>query len=138
MSVLERWLHFAGAPQPHAAHGCLQCGRCCESFGGHLHASRADLERWRELGREDLLRRVTAIGWLWLDPETGEMEERCPFLERTGPDTARCAIHDVKPDICRDYPTLAHGRRCLRGVFLGVGAIVCAGEVLSPVLTLVA
>jgi Fe-S-cluster containining protein len=57
-------------------------------------------------------------GWIWLDPETGGLEERCPFLTATGPTTTLCAIHDVKPDICRDYPTLAHGRRCLRGVFL--------------------
>lgn len=97
---------------------CRSCGRCCEAFGGHLQASRADLERWRRLGREDLLRRVSPIGWIWIDPATGALEPSCPFLERTGPTTARCAIHEIKPDICRDYPTLAHGRRCLSGVFL--------------------
>jgi Fe-S-cluster containining protein len=118
VGALERWLRL-GEPRPPAERRCLGCGRCCEAFGGHLHASRADLERWRDLGREDLLRRVSAIGWMWIDPETGTLEERCPFLERTGPDEARCTIHEIKPDICRDYPTLAHGHHCLRGVFLG-------------------
>jgi Fe-S-cluster containining protein len=99
--------------------GCLRCGRCCEAFGGHLHASKADLERWTRLGRTDLLRRVGPVsGWIWLDPDSGRLEETCPFLTPIGPDTAICSIQDVKPDICRDYPTVAHGRRCLRGGFL--------------------
>jgi Fe-S-cluster containining protein len=118
----------AGGAPPRAG-GCLRCGRCCESFGGHLHVSKADLERWTRLGRDDLLRRVGPVsGWIWLDPQTGLLEESCPFLERTGPDTAICSIHEVKPDICRDFPTLAHGRRCLRGGFLAWGALAVWGE----------
>jgi Fe-S-cluster containining protein len=111
--------------------GCLCCGKCCELFGGHLNASKADIERWRNLGREDLLNRVNRLGWIWVDPETKRREEKCPFLRRTGPETAYCTIHDVKPDICRAYPTLAHGRRCPRGVFLNsmvfLGAILAEG-----------
>lgn len=110
---------------------CRGCGRCCEAFGGHLQASKADLERWRKLGREDLLRRVSPIGWLWIDPATGEFEPSCPFLERTDPEHAFCAIHDIKPDVCRDYPTLAHGRRCLSGVFLSSAGAVLSSEVLA-------
>ena len=112
---------------PGPAKQCLGCGRCCESFGGHLEASRHDVERWRRLGREDLLRRVSPIGWIWIDPATGKLESACPFLQRTGPDRAICTIHEIKPDMCRDYPTLAHGRRCLRGVFLGAAAAVSTG-----------
>lgn len=119
MEIARRLLGFAFGPPATADRACLRCGRCCESFGGHLNASRADLARWRRLGREDLLRRVSAIGWIWIDPETGLLEKACPFLERVGPDRQICTINDVKPDMCRDYPTLAHGRRCLRGVFLG-------------------
>jgi Fe-S-cluster containining protein len=129
MRGLMRWLAgpLARGAAPERARrdsgrGCLGCGRCCDSFGGHLQASEADLARWRALGRDDLLARVSAIGWIWIDPATGSLEERCPFLVRTGPDAATCAIHDVKPDICRHYPTLAHGRRCLRGVFLSWSA----------------
>ncbi len=118
MQIAKRLLGVAaGAPRVEG-HRCLCCGRCCESFGGHLNASRPDLARWRRLGRTDLLRRVSAVGWIWIDPETGLLERSCPFLERVGPDRQLCAIEDVKPDMCRDYPTLAHGRACLRGVFL--------------------
>lgn len=118
MQIAKRLLEIVSGPSGVAGHPCLCCGRCCESFGGHLNASKADLARWRRLGRTDLLRRVSAIGWIWLNPETGSLEPSCPFLERVGPDRAICSINDVKPDVCRDYPTIAHRRQCLRGVFL--------------------
>lgn len=98
--------------------GCACCGRCCTYFGGHLHASDHDLKRWRQQGREDLLSRVNLLGWIWVDPETGQMLDPCPFLEQADEQRWICSINDTKPDICRDYPTLAHGKRCLRGVFL--------------------
>jgi Fe-S-cluster containining protein len=97
---------------------CGCCGDCCRAFGGHLNASRADQERWRSEGREDLLCRVNRLGWIWYDPETGKPEEICPFLVQSDPETAVCGIHETKPAMCRDYPTVAHGRRCLHGVFL--------------------
>jgi Fe-S-cluster containining protein len=125
MQIARRLLEIAFGPSRVAGHACVRCGRCCEAFGGHLNASRADLARWRRLGREDLLRRVSAIGWIWIDPETGLLEKACPFLERVGPGRRICAINDVKPDMCRDYPTLAHGRQCLRDGFLG-WAVLCA------------
>lgn len=98
------------------APGCRACGACCEHFGGHLRASKPDLERWRAEGRDDLLSRVNRLGWLWVDPASGAPLERCPFLERIDPESARCAIHHTKPEMCRAYPTLAHGLQCLRGI----------------------
>ena len=97
---------------------CLCCGECCEAFGGHLNASKADLERWRSQGRVDLFSRVNRLGWIWCNPQTGQPETRCPFLKRSEAGTALCSINETKPDICRDYPTLAHGHRCLHGRFL--------------------
>ena len=85
-------------------------------YGHALRASEEDLVRWRAEGRYDLLLRVGKGGDLWLDPSTGEHLEDCPFLRRTGPDDARCRIHATKPELCRDYPTAAHGRRCVCGV----------------------
>lgn len=118
---------------------CHCCGRCCEAFGGHLHASRADVERWRRLGRDDLLERVSSVNWIWMNPETGKLEDRCPFLVRTGPETAACSIQDVKPDMCRDYPTIAHGKRCLSGVFLRGMALASGGvELVEQLLVAVA
>ncbi len=120
VETFKQWFRMGAAVREKKESRCLGCGKCCESFGGHLNASRADIDRWRHLGREDLLSRVNRLGWIWVDPETKRRLDRCPFLERTGPDSAHCTIHEIKPDICRAYPTLAHARRCLRGVFLNL------------------
>jgi Fe-S-cluster containining protein len=94
---------------------CRYCGHCClnlvDAFNGCV--SDADLERWRRLGRTDLLARVKTLDLgpgnqlhtAWLDPETGDDVERCPWLldriERQG---YLCGIDGIKPDHCRDYP----------------------------------
>lgn len=88
---------------------------CCELYGHALHAEEGDLTRWRAAGRPDLVRRVGPGGRLWVDPETGAHQETCPFLEQIDPESARCAIHALKPAVCRAYPTRAHRRRCVRG-----------------------
>lgn len=114
---LINWLqtgNFSG--QPSKTNGCLSCGKCCEAFGGHLQASKADLQRWKNLERQDLLKRVNRLGWIWTDPETGRHYDRCPFLKQVDEKTAHCGIHEVKPDICKAYPTLAHNRCCMRGI----------------------
>jgi Fe-S-cluster containining protein len=118
IETLKGLLHGNAPRTEQRVAGCLCCGECCKAFGGHLHASKSDLERWWRDGREDLLCRVNRLGWIWVNPDTMEPEERCPFLKQSGPETIVCAIYDTRPDICRAYPTLAHGRRCLRGVFL--------------------
>ena len=106
---------------------CLQCGRCCESFGGHLTASPQDLARWRDHGRNDLLSRTNRLGWIWVDPETKQLISPCPHIDRSDPERVRCKIYDDRPDMCRAYPTLAHGKRCLQGVFLSCWSSVCCG-----------
>lgn len=119
LETLKEYFHcFTHHPISEAEKGCFSCGRCCESFGGHLHASERDLKRWRDQGREDLLSRVNRLNWIWVDPQTKQLLDPCPFLQRIAPDRQICSINDTKPDICRDYPTLAHGHRCLTGVFL--------------------
>lgn len=118
MLALKQWLCRILNHEEKRETRCLCCGECCEAFGGHLNASRSDLERWRREGREDLLSRVNRLGWIWVDPLTKQPEKRCPFLDRSESETVLCLINDTKPDMCRAYPTLAHGRRCLRGVFL--------------------
>lgn len=116
IDALIHWLRRGRSRRETGQRGCRACGRCCELFGGHLRASRSDLERWQRLGRADLLGRVNRLGWIWIDPQTGRQSEQCPFLQPTGPQTAGCTIHEIKPDMCRAYPTLAHSRRCVRGV----------------------
>lgn len=115
---------FEQKENPQRQTSCQQCGQCCESFGNHLRASRHDLERWRALGRDDLIARANHLGWIWVDPETKQPVAPCPFIVRSDAEHACCSIYEIRPDICRDYPTLAHGKRCLRGVFLSWGTAI--------------
>ena len=97
---------------------CLACGECCKAFSWHLRASEHDLERWRRRGRHDLLARVNRLNWIWVDPQTKERLPLCPYLVQSAPDKAHCGIHEIKPDICRAYPTDEQFRTCLRGIFI--------------------
>jgi Fe-S-cluster containining protein len=117
LETLKRLLKDSVDTEKHETR-CLCCGDCCEAFGGHLHASEHDLQRWRGEDREDLLSRVNRLGWIWVDPQTKELLGRCPHIEKKVNNTSECAIYATRPDICRDYPTLAHGKRCLHGGFL--------------------
>lgn len=94
---------------------CRRCGHCCQqlidAYNGCV--SDADLERWRQAGRHDLLERVQTLDLgrgnrlhlAWIDPATGEEVERCPWL--VGDSTMggfSCSIDAIKPDHCRAYP----------------------------------
>lgn len=42
---------------------------------------------------------------LWVSPFTGEKLQRCPWLRKLpGQEKYNCRIHDVRPEVCRDYP----------------------------------
>jgi len=118
LKALKYWLYSDVLGRKTGESRCACCGNCCEAFGGHLNASKHDLERWQREGREDLLSRVNRLGWIWVDPETRSREDRCPFILKIDAERSVCSINETKPAMCRAYPTLAHGRRCLRGVFL--------------------
>jgi Fe-S-cluster containining protein len=92
---------------------CCQCGRCCLTLNYHDGCSVADVQRWQDLGRTDILdwvgtikqdEQVTACR-IWIKPGTNDFAETCPWLARS-PDPNRyvCTIHDVRPTICRQYP----------------------------------
>ena len=83
---------------------CNSCGRCCENWGGSgLSASEEDIERW-ETYRPDIARYVVD-GKLWIDPETGDYFERCPWLKPSDcGGKLICDIYDDRPEDCRFYP----------------------------------
>ncbi|WP_319409702.1 YkgJ family cysteine cluster protein [uncultured Desulfosarcina sp.] len=92
---------------------CTQCGRCCRTLNYHDGCSLRDYQRWLDLGRTDILDwvgiikqdgQVTACR-IWVLPGTNDFAETCPWLTMS-PDPNRyvCAIHDVRPTICRQYP----------------------------------
>ncbi|MFO7753619.1 MAG: YkgJ family cysteine cluster protein [Desulfobacteraceae bacterium] len=99
---------------------CARCGGCCRDLGFSDQCFETDVQRWRALGRDDIIARVgcsqgkdgAAKYRIWIDPESGTLSEICPWLsesEKGG--QYYCRIQDIKPDICREYPfTRKHAR----------------------------
>lgn len=95
---------------------CRQCGRCCRVLDYRHELSAADYRHWQILGRNDILERVATIRHgsrivsyaVWVEPGTRQFSETCPWLTPAAPNHGSgrwlCRIHDVKPEICRQYP----------------------------------
>ncbi len=93
---------------------CRNCGKCCRNLDYHDRLSEEDYARWQQLGREDLLEWVRPIHAggrirsfrIWVPPGRVSAAAVCPWLRRVGSEEEQwqCAIHDVKPEICRQYP----------------------------------
>ncbi len=110
LELLKKWLEPIEAKH----RTCACCGRCCELFGGHLHAYDADIRRWKRDDREDLLQMVNHLGWIWVDPVTKAPLDRCPFIYRSESELSLCQINDTKPDMCREYPRIEYDQHCVR------------------------
>ena len=92
---------------------CRQCGQCCLTLDYRNECTAGDIELWHELGRADVLDWVGTVrrggkiaGYrIWVTPGTNRCADVCPWLEKIHrQDRYRCRIHDVKPDICCQYP----------------------------------
>ena len=83
---------------------CNQCGKCCENYGGGgLSASANEIEFW-EIFRPHIYKYVSG-GNIWIDPDTGNQIERCPWLRQL-PNQGKyvCDIYYDRPDDCKHYP----------------------------------
>ncbi|MBA7706829.1 hypothetical protein ES703_115686 [subsurface metagenome] len=101
---------------------CQRCGRCCKgSIVKSISATYDNLKKWRDLGRDDILRYcrlslrdgrcINGIYWdgqpiLGCDMfDGGNPLKCCPFLQKVdNKDIYKCGIHDIKPEVCREYP----------------------------------
>ncbi len=88
---------------------CKRCGVCCGPLMS-LYVEDDDIERWRKIGREDLIERVEWekhnviwIGHRVVSIQTYRELSRCYYLRFLSNGLAQCSIHDVKPRICRRY-----------------------------------
>jgi hypothetical protein len=92
---------------------CSQCGQCCRSLAYENNCTASDYDLWQSLGRRDVLAWVKKESCpgkkdryrIWVNPDTGKIAETCPWLVPCH-DSNRfsCAIQEVKPHICRQYP----------------------------------
>lgn len=85
------------------------CGSCCLAQGCGLKIVPGDYKRWRQQGRQDILRyawiapRLGSYGGVWMDPELGNDLSFCPFLKKISQQKYVCTIHDTKPKACKDF-----------------------------------
>lgn len=96
-----------------AGYVCRQCGRCCRTLDYHRECTADDYHRWQALGRDDILQWVRCIPGpdgttayrIWVAPGNEKPAPVCPFLRNeNGAVRSFCSIHEVKPEICRQYP----------------------------------
>jgi len=99
------------------AFNCTNCGKCCTHapYMGTMSAHEEDLQRWEEAGRQDILDTAYIFEWgegedrtadLWMDPKTGDEVTSgiCPWVKQVDEDNWHCTIHEVRPNVCRNYP----------------------------------
>jgi Fe-S-cluster containining protein len=88
---------------------CFRCGKCCREHGFGLTVTPGDTRRWKKQGRADILRYawiprgVGGYGDIWIDPETGEDLDYCPFLQKVSLGKYICSIYETRPKICREF-----------------------------------
>ncbi|VAW71686.1 hypothetical protein MNBD_GAMMA12-10 [hydrothermal vent metagenome] len=83
---------------------CNQCGKCCIKYShGGLSASSTEIELWDKF--RPAIYRYVKEGQIWVNPDTGEELELCPWL-RKEPDNNvyTCDIYHDRPEDCRFYP----------------------------------
>lgn len=91
---------------------CTACGKCCLEGAGWLPVTETDIARW-ETEAPHVLKFVTwegepgaRRGSLSRSVVTGRETTRCPFVrKRRGRTEYYCRIYDVRPQVCRRYPT---------------------------------
>ena len=87
---------------------CTHCGKCCLKYEGDNwlgSATEADMLLW-------LIRAPEVLDYvggnrcdLWVSPETGKKMQSCPWLDKLpSQEKYECQIHEVRPEVCRDYP----------------------------------
>lgn len=79
---------------------CQQCGQCCRIHTVGVRITQSDAERLAQkegLSLDEFLKTVLKAGDTYL------ITQPCRYQ-----DGNRCAVHDVKPAVCRKYPFNKH------------------------------
>jgi Fe-S-cluster containining protein len=80
-------------------HGrCEQCGRCC--YQSNIIVLDSDLERMADKLKLPLRIFITTYLYRYKGRWYIKKTNPCVFLK----EDCRCSIHDVRPEVCRDFP----------------------------------
>lgn len=81
---------------------CNQCGKCCIKYSnGGLSASDDEIKHW-DVFKPEVYNFVNN-GKIWMDPQTGEQLEICPWLRKEH-NLYTCDIYFDRPNDCKYYP----------------------------------
>ena len=81
---------------------CNQCGKCCIKYSnGGLSASEDEIKHW-DVFKPEVYNFVNN-GKIWIDPQTGEQLEICPWLRKEN-NLYTCDIYFDRPNDCKYYP----------------------------------
>ena len=81
---------------------CNQCGKCCIKYSnGGLSASEDEIKHW-DIFKPEVYDFVNN-GKIWIDPQTGEQLEICPWLRKEN-NLYTCDIYFDRPNDCKYYP----------------------------------
>ena len=81
---------------------CNQCGKCCIKYSnGGLSASEDEIKHWDVFNPE--VYDFVNNGKIWMDPQTGEQLEICPWLRKEN-NLYTCDIYFDRPNDCKYYP----------------------------------
>jgi Fe-S-cluster containining protein len=88
-------------PSPKVQLDCLTCGACCFQRAGTILVTEADIERWRERSRLDIIEQLEPGHFGF---RAFKMSERgcCVFHGTTQAEHA-CAIYADRAEVCRDF-----------------------------------
>lgn len=85
-----------------AALDCLRCGACCRTGAdGRILIPPEDLERWRSIGRDELVE-ATQPGHFGLRAFATRDNGSCVHLGIDGEPNA-CAIYSIRGTTCREF-----------------------------------
>lgn len=91
---------------------CTGCGKCCLEGASRLQAVESDIAMWEERAPHLLQYVVIAgepgdrTGDIWTGPQSAKDTTRCRWIKKyPGREQYYCRIYEVRPQVCRRYPT---------------------------------
>jgi Fe-S-cluster containining protein len=80
---------------------CDRCGACCHQREGTILVTDEDVQRWQEIGREDLAAQLTE-GHFGLRAFAMRADGACVHLGCPGA-PLDCGIHAIRATVCREF-----------------------------------